>query len=45
VPAGADEDAVARAVRNDAKLQAALGGKTIKKTVFVPDRLINSVAG
>ncbi|MFH1192732.1 MAG: leucine--tRNA ligase [Candidatus Jorgensenbacteria bacterium] len=42
-PAGAAQNAVERLVQSDAKLQAALQGKTIKKTVFVPDRLVNFV--
>jgi leucyl-tRNA synthetase len=33
------------AARADAKVAAYLDGRTIRKTVFVPDRLLNVVCG
>ena len=42
-PAGSAQDVVERLIRGDAKLQEALKGRTIEKTIFVPDRLVNFV--
>ncbi len=45
VPATAGEAEVRAAAEADDKVKAALGGKAIKKVVFVPKRLINYVVG
>jgi leucyl-tRNA synthetase len=45
VPAGVSEDQAIAAARADAKVAAYLDGQTIRKTVFVPDRLLNVVCG
>jgi leucyl-tRNA synthetase len=45
VPAGLSEEAAIAAARADAKVAAHLDGQTIRKTVFVPDRLLNMVCG
>jgi leucyl-tRNA synthetase len=45
VPAGMSEDEAILAARADAKVAAYLDGQTIRKTVFVPDRLLNVVCG
>ena len=44
VPAAAGEAEVRLAAEADEKVRAALEGKTIKKVIFVPKRLINIVA-
>ena len=43
VPKGADQAAVEALVRADAKLAEQFAGKTIVKTVFVADRMVNFV--
>ena len=43
LPAGLSEIDVIAAARADSKLSAYLNGRGIKKTVFVPDRLLNVV--
>lgn len=43
VPAAATEAEVRSAADADEKVKAALAGKTIKKVIFVPKRLINIV--
>ena len=43
VPAAAGEAEVRSAAEADEKVKAALVGKTIKKVIFVPKRLINIV--
>jgi leucyl-tRNA synthetase len=45
VPRGADEAAVRAAAESLAPVARALDGKSVAKTVFVPDRLLNLVAG
>jgi leucyl-tRNA synthetase len=45
LPAGMSEDQAMSAARADAKVAAYLDGRTIRKTVFVPDRLLNVVCG
>jgi leucyl-tRNA synthetase len=45
VPAGMSEDQAIAAARADAKVAAYLDGRTIRKTVFVADRLLNVVCG
>jgi leucyl-tRNA synthetase len=44
VPAAAEEAEVRGAAESDEKVKAALVGKTVKKVIFVPKRLINIVA-
>lgn len=43
VPAAATEDEVRQAVLAEPKVQTALGGRPVKKFVFVPRRLVNFV--
>ena len=43
VPASAGEAEVVAAANADPKLQAHLAGKTLRKTIFVPKRLVNFV--
>jgi leucyl-tRNA synthetase len=43
VPAGADQDAVVAQAKADASVATHLAGKQIKKTIFVPDKLVNLV--
>ena len=43
VPAGADRAALDAAARSDEKIAAILEGKTIKKVVVVPGKLVNFV--
>jgi len=45
VPAGTSEDEALAAARADARVAAYLDGQAIRKTVFVPDRLLNVVCG
>jgi len=45
VPAGADEEMVKAAVMADSKLRASLEGKTIRKFIYVPVKLVNIVVG
>jgi leucyl-tRNA synthetase len=45
VPAGISENDAIAAARADAKVAAYLDGRTVRKTVFVPDRLLNVVCG
>ncbi len=45
VPAGTDAAGLEAAARSDAAVVAALVGKTVKKTVVVPGKLVNLVAG
>ena len=45
LPAGSPEGEVLAAARADGKIAGHLEGKTIRKTIFVPDRLLNVVAG
>jgi leucyl-tRNA synthetase len=45
LPAGSSEDAVMAAARADERIAGHIAGKTIRKTVFVPDRLLSVVAG
>ncbi|HEX4825632.1 MAG TPA: leucine--tRNA ligase [Candidatus Polarisedimenticolaceae bacterium] len=45
LPAGSAERDVLDAARADERIAAHLDGKTIRKTVFVQDRLLNVVAG
>ncbi|MBQ4335045.1 MAG: class I tRNA ligase family protein, partial [Myxococcaceae bacterium] len=45
VAADADRDAVIAQAKADAKIAAQLEGKTIRKEVFVPRRLVNFVVG
>ncbi|UCF21684.1 MAG: leucine--tRNA ligase [Gemmatimonadota bacterium] len=44
-PRGASEDAVKRKALAEEAVQRHLDGKEIKKTIFVPDRLINLLVG
>jgi leucyl-tRNA synthetase len=45
VPTDADERALEAAARADEKVAAALAGKTVRKVVVVPGRLVNFVVG
>jgi leucyl-tRNA synthetase len=45
VPRGADESAVRAAAEALGPVARALDGKSVAKTIFVPDRLLNLVAG
>jgi leucyl-tRNA synthetase len=45
VPAYADEGKVKEAVLADGKIQATLEGKTVKKVILVPGKLVNIVVG
>ena len=44
IPADADRDATEAAALADAKVQALLAGKTVRRVVVAPGRLINFVA-
>ena len=44
MPRGLGEEAALAAARADAHVAAHLSGKTIRKSVYVPDRLLNLVA-
>ncbi|HMP76142.1 MAG TPA: leucine--tRNA ligase [Kiritimatiellia bacterium] len=43
VPVGADQDAIVAAAQADEGVQSHLAGKTLRKTIFVPGRLLNFV--
>jgi leucyl-tRNA synthetase len=45
VTAGAGEAEVVAAARADSKVEAHLAGKALRKTIFVPKRLVNFVVG
>jgi len=45
VPAGADRDALQQAAMADEKIAAQLEGKTLRKAIVVPGRLVNFVVG
>ena len=45
VPAGADQETVEAAARAEERVAAALEGKTVRRVIHVPDRLINFVVG
>jgi leucyl-tRNA synthetase len=45
VPAGADSAQIEAAARGDARIAALLEGKTIRKVVVVPGKLVNFVVG
>jgi leucyl-tRNA synthetase len=45
VPAGADQGTVEAAARAEERVAAALEGKTVRRVIHVPDRLINFVVG
>ena len=45
MPADAAEAEVRAAAEADERVKAALAGKTLRKVVFVPKRLINFVVG
>ena len=45
VPADISKDALEAAAKNDEKIKALLEGKTIKKVIVVPGKLVNIVAG
>jgi leucyl-tRNA synthetase len=45
VPAGADQSLAEEAARGEEKVAAALDGKTVRRVIYVPDRLINFVVG
>jgi leucyl-tRNA synthetase len=45
VPAGADQALVEEAARAEERVASALEGKTVRRVVYVPDRLINFVVG
>ncbi|MEA2411742.1 MAG: leucyl-tRNA synthetase, partial [Thermoleophilaceae bacterium] len=45
VPAGADQDTVEAAARAEERVASALDGKTVRRVIHVPDRLINFVVG
>jgi leucyl-tRNA synthetase len=45
VPAASTETEVRSVAEADEKVKAALAGKTVKKFVFVPKRLVNFVLG
>ncbi|MFW5798773.1 MAG: leucine--tRNA ligase, partial [Planctomycetota bacterium] len=44
LPAGADRDTIERAARENERVQELLEGKTLRKVVVVPGRLVNIVA-
>ena len=44
IPAGADQKAMEAAALADAKVQEAIAGKTVRKVICVPGRLVNIVA-
>jgi leucyl-tRNA synthetase len=43
LPAGTDKDTVIAAAQKDAKIQTQLAGKEIRKSIYVPDKLVNFV--
>jgi leucyl-tRNA synthetase len=43
VPAGADQNAAEAAARAEERVASALDGKTVRRVIYVPDRLINFV--
>jgi leucyl-tRNA synthetase len=45
VPAGADQETAEAAARAEPRVAQALEGKTVRRVVYVPDRLINFVVG
>jgi len=45
VPTGTEEDAVKEAALADAQVQRHTGGKTLRKCIVVPDKLVNLVVG
>jgi leucyl-tRNA synthetase len=45
VPAGLSQEALQAAALADPKVQAQLEGKTIKKAIIVPDKMVNLVVG
>ncbi len=45
VPAGAGQDVVEEAARAEERVAAALDGKTVRRVIHVPDRLMNFVVG
>jgi len=45
VPAGAAQDAILAAAQADAAIAAHLAGKTLRKQIYVPGRLLNLVVG
>jgi leucyl-tRNA synthetase len=45
VPAGAEQSVVEEAARGEEKVASALEGKTVRRVIHVPDRLINFVVG
>ena len=45
VPAGADKEVAEEVVMKDEKVNEWIGGKTVRKTVYVPDKLFNIVVG
>jgi leucyl-tRNA synthetase len=45
VPAGLSQEALQAAALADPKVQAQLEGKTIKKAIIVPDKMVNLVIG
>ena len=44
-PAGADEDTVKAIALAEANVQRFMEGKTVRKVIHVPDRLLNIVVG
>ncbi|EKD71544.1 MAG: hypothetical protein ACD_46C00163G0001 [uncultured bacterium] len=45
VPNGSDQHTIEQTVKADAKIQQAIAGKTIKKIINVPGKLVNIVTG
>ena len=45
VPAGLDAGGIERAAREDPKIAVLLEGKTVRKVVVVPGKLVNFVVG
>jgi leucyl-tRNA synthetase len=45
VPAGADQSVAEEAARTEERVASALEGKTVRRVIHVPDRLINFVVG
>ncbi|HJM75825.1 MAG TPA: class I tRNA ligase family protein, partial [Dehalococcoidia bacterium] len=45
VPAGSDEDAVRELAEADASVAQHIADKTVRRVIFVPDRLLNIVVG
>ncbi|RDI42831.1 leucine--tRNA ligase [Aquicella lusitana] len=45
IPTNADQQAIETTIKDDSKVQQAIGGKPIKKIITVPGKLVNVVTG